>query len=108
MRLTAWLWCRFRPPEGRFLFFLLVLAALSAALGGMAAAWVPGDELFLHTALLGVLIGRRLRRTRMRGRWAAPLLAAGGVVYVVEYRGNNAKHNCKSKFIPKLYRYRPF
>jgi len=82
MRLMGWLWRRFRPAEGRFVFFLVVLAALSAALGGMAAAWVPGDELFWHAALVGVLVGRWLGRTRMRGRWAAPLLAAGGVIYV--------------------------
>jgi transglutaminase-like putative cysteine protease len=82
MRLMAWLWRRFRPAEGRFLFFLLVLAALNAAVGGIAAGWVPGDELFWHTALVGVLVGRRLGRTRMRGSWAALLLAVGGVVYV--------------------------
>ena len=82
MRPMIWLWRRFRPSEGRFVFLLLVLAALSAAVGGITAGWVPGDELFWHTALVGVLIGRWLGRTRMRGRWAALLLAAGGVVYV--------------------------
>ena len=82
MRLMIWLWRRFRPPEGRFVFLLLVLAALSAAVGGIAAGWVPGDELLWHAALVGVLVGRRLGRTRLRGWWAAPLLAAGGVVYV--------------------------
>ncbi len=81
MRLTLWLERRFRPPEGRVIFLLLVLAALSAAVGGMVAEWVPGDELFWHTALVGVLIGRWLGCTRMRGRWAALLLAACGVVY---------------------------
>ena len=82
MGLMGWLWRRFRPAEGRLVFCLLILAALSAAVGGMAAEWVPGDELFWHTALVGVLVGRWLGRTRMRGRWAALLLAAGGVVYV--------------------------
>ena len=82
MRPMGWLWQRFRPAEGRFLFFLLVLAALMAAVGGIAARWVPGDELFWHTALVGVLVGRRLGRTRIRGWGAALLLAAGGVVYV--------------------------
>jgi transglutaminase-like putative cysteine protease len=82
MTLIAWLWRRFRPAEGRFVFFLLILAALSAAAGGMAAEWVPGDELFWHTALVGMLVGRWLGCTRMRERWAALLLAAGGVVYV--------------------------
>ncbi|MGA9349507.1 MAG: DUF3488 and transglutaminase-like domain-containing protein [Anaerolineae bacterium] len=82
MRLMVWLERRFRPAEGWFLFSLLILAALSAAVGGIAAEWVPGDELFWHTALVGVLVGRWLGRTRMRGRWAALLLAAGGVVYV--------------------------
>jgi len=43
---------------------------------------VPGDELFWHTALVGVLVGRGLGRTRMRGRWAVLILAAGGVIYV--------------------------
>jgi len=81
-RLEVWLWRRFRPAEGRFIFFLLVLAAMSAAVGVIAAGWVPGDELFWHTALVGVLVGRRLGRTRMRKGWAALLLAAGGVVYV--------------------------
>jgi transglutaminase-like putative cysteine protease len=82
MRLMVWLWRRFRPAEGRFIFLLLVLATLIAAVGGIAAAWVPGDELFWHTALVGVLVGKRLGRTRMRGWWAALLLAAGGVIYV--------------------------
>lgn len=82
MILMAWLWRRFRPAEGRFVFSLLIVAALSAAVGGIAAGWVPGDELFWHTALVGILVGRWLGRTRMPGRWAALLLAAGGVVYV--------------------------
>jgi len=82
MRLGVWLWHRFRPAEGRFVFILLVLAVLNGAMGGSAAGWVPGDELFWHTALVGVLVGRGLGRTRMRGRWAALLLAAGGVIYV--------------------------
>ena len=82
MRLMVWLWRRFRPPEGRLIFILLIVAALSAAAGGIAAKWVPGDELFWHSALMGVLLSRWLGRNRMRGRWAAPLLAAGGVVYV--------------------------
>jgi len=82
MRLMAWLEQRFRPAENWFLFSLLVLAALSAAGGGMAAEWVPGDELFWHAALVGVLIGRWLGCTLMRGRWAALLLAAGGAIYV--------------------------
>ncbi len=82
MRLMGWLWRRFRPSEGRFVFLLLSLAALSAAVGGIAAGWVPGDELFWHVALVGVLIGRGVERTRMRGWWAAVLLAAGGAVYV--------------------------
>ena len=82
MRLGAWLWHRFRPAEGRFVFTLLVLAVLSAAVGGIAAEWIPGDELFWHTALVGVLVGRALARTRMRKRWATPLLAVGGLVYV--------------------------
>ena len=81
-RPEGWLWRRFRPAEGRFLFLLLVLAVLSGAVGGITAGWVPGDELFWHTALVGVLVGRGLGRTRMRGRWAALLLAAGGAVYV--------------------------
>ena len=82
MRPEGWLWRRFHPMEGRFIFVFLVLAALSAAVGGIAAGWVPGDELFWHTALVGVLVGRRLGRTRTRGRWAALLLAVGGAVYV--------------------------
>jgi len=82
MRLLGWLWRRFRPAEGRFVFLLLVVAALCAAVGGIAAGWVPGDELFWHTALVGVVVGRWLGRTRVRGRWAALLLAGGGVVYV--------------------------
>ena len=82
MRPMVWLWRRFRPPEGRFVSLLLVLAVLSAAVGGIAAGWVPGDELFWHTALVSVLIARKLGRTRLRGRWAPPLLAAGAVVYV--------------------------
>ncbi len=82
MRLAGWLWRRFRPPEGRFVFLLLVLAVLSAAVGGIAAKWVPGDELFWHAALVGALVGRGLGHSRMRGRWAALLLAAGGVLYV--------------------------
>jgi transglutaminase-like putative cysteine protease len=82
MRLMVWLGRRFRPPEGRFIFIILVLATLSAAVGGMAAGWVPGDELFWHAALVGVLVGRWLGHTRMRRRWAVLLLAVGGVVYV--------------------------
>ena len=78
----AWLWHRFRPVEGRSIFLILILAALSAAVGGIAAGWVPGDELFWHTALVGVLVGRMLGRTRMRGQCAALLLAAGGAIYV--------------------------
>jgi len=81
MRLGGWLWLRFRPAEGRFIFLLLVLAVLSAAVGGIAARWVPGDELFWHTALVGVLVGRGLGHTRMRRGWAALLLAAGGAIY---------------------------
>ncbi len=80
--LMVWLWHHFRPAEGRFMFLLLALAALSAAAGGIAAGWIPGDELFWHTALVGVLVGRSLGRTRMRGRWAALLLAVGGAIYV--------------------------
>jgi transglutaminase-like putative cysteine protease len=82
MMLMGWVWRRFRPAEGRFIFLLLVLAVLLAAIGGIAAGWVPGDELFWHTVLVGVLAARRLGRTRMRGWWAALLLAMGGVVYV--------------------------
>jgi hypothetical protein len=82
MRLIGWLWRHFRPPEGRLVYFLLVLAALSAAAGGIAAKWVPGDEGFWHTALVGVLLGRWLGSKRTRGRWAALLLAATGLVYV--------------------------
>ena len=82
MRLLAWPWRHFRPVEGRFLCSLLLLAALSAALGGIAAEWVPGDELFWHTALIGALAGRVLGRTRIQGRWAAPLLVVGGATYV--------------------------
>ncbi len=82
MRLMVWLWRRFRPAEGRFVFLLLVLAALNAAVGGIAAGWVPGDELFWHTALVGVLVGRRLGHTQMRRWWAALLLAVGGAIYV--------------------------
>jgi len=81
VRLMAWLWRRFRPVEGRSVFLLLVLAVLSAAVGGTAAGWVPGDELFWHTALVGMLAGRGLARTRMRGRWAVLLLTTGGAVY---------------------------
>ncbi|MDY7078108.1 MAG: transglutaminase domain-containing protein [Chloroflexota bacterium] len=82
LRLVAWLWHRFRPAEGRFIFLFLVLAVLSAAVGGIAAEWVPGDELFWHTALVGVLLGRMLGRSRMQKRWAALLLAVGGLTYV--------------------------
>ena len=80
--LGNWLWRRFRPAEGRFIFIFLALAALSGAVGVIAAGWVPGDESFWHTALVGVLVGRGLARTRMRGRWAVLLLAVGGAVYV--------------------------
>jgi transglutaminase-like putative cysteine protease len=81
-KVLRWLWQRFRPAEGRAMFLLLLCAALSAALGAMAANWVIGDELFLHTALLAVLLGRRLGRTRMKGWLVAVLVALGGLAYV--------------------------
>ncbi|MDY7042178.1 MAG: transglutaminase domain-containing protein, partial [Chloroflexota bacterium] len=82
LRLLLWMWQRFRPTEDWLLFFLLVSAALTAGVGVITAELVPGDHLFWHTVLVGVLIGRRLGRTRMRKRRAALLLVAGGVVYV--------------------------
>lgn len=82
VKVLRWLWQRFRPAEGRAIFLLLLCAAVSAALGAMAANWVIGDELFLHTALLATLVGRKLGRTRMKGWVGAVLLALGGVAYV--------------------------
>ena len=82
-RLLGWLWRSWRPAEGRVLFALLVCAVLCAAGGIVAAGWVAGDELLWHVALVGVLTGRGLGRTRMRGGWAAAVLAGAGVVYVV-------------------------
>lgn len=82
LTVLRWLWRRFRPAEGRAMFALLLGAALSAALGAMAARWVVGDELFLHTAVVAVLVARALTATRVRGWRAALLRAAAGLLYV--------------------------
>ncbi len=83
MNVLLWLWRRFCPVEGRLEFLLLILATLGAAVGGIVARWVPGSEIFWHTALVAVLLGRLLGRSKMRAGWAAVLLSLVGLVYAV-------------------------
>jgi transglutaminase-like putative cysteine protease len=52
------------------------------ALGVLDADWVKGDALLVSTAMLSMAISVVLAHTRIKGHWAALLLALIGLVYI--------------------------
>jgi transglutaminase-like putative cysteine protease len=82
MRLLAAGARHLRPVIGWPAFVLTVVAVSMAALGVMEADWVSGDVLLLGASTISMLISVGLAHTRLRGHWAALLLAGIGLLYV--------------------------
>lgn len=73
---------RWRPAIGWSSFLLVVAATWMVALGVMDAEWVREDALFVYAALASVILTAVLARTRLSGRWGAPILGLAGLLYV--------------------------
>jgi transglutaminase-like putative cysteine protease len=73
---------RLRPITGWPTFVLTVVAVWMAALGVMEADWVKGDVLLLGASIVSMLISVGLAHTRLKGHWAALLLAGIGLLYI--------------------------
>ena len=73
---------RLRPIIGWPAFILTVVAIWMAALGVIDADWAEGDVLFVGAALLSMSISVALAHTRIKGHWAALIVAVVGLVYV--------------------------
>jgi transglutaminase-like putative cysteine protease len=74
-------------------FLLTVVAVLMVALGVLEANWVEGDVLLVSTAILSLSVSVALAHTRIKGHWAALILAAIGLLYI---------SNSLSYFIPPV------
>jgi transglutaminase-like putative cysteine protease len=84
---------RLKPIIGWPAFILTVVAIWMAALGVLDAEWADQDLLFVGAATLSLLISVALAHTRIKGHWAALILALIGLLYI----SNSLTH-----FLPPL------
>jgi len=83
MRAATRFWKRLLPPEGLEVFLLASLAIGFAVWGVSLPSWVPGDEMFWHSALVSLLLSRALWLRPASGWRSAVCLVVSGLLYTV-------------------------
>lgn len=79
---------RWQPRIGWVPAVLLAVAVSVAAAGIVDADWVQGDTLLLYVNWAALVASALLVTLRVPGRWAAPILAGAGLLFVAESVSN--------------------
>lgn len=92
-----WLWNRFRPQEGWFSFFLLLLLVACLVGAVLEVEWVPETAVLIPAALWGFLLGMLLAKRPLRPLFAWLLLTTYGLTLNILWLG---------QLVPPLWRWR--